>query len=273
MLTVPLDLLHISPLRPSTPLPWPTAPAVALARALGFVEPVTARPMPGTTPTQYEILTGLQHWLLAQRAQLATIPVYLKEHLSDADARRLVEGETHSARPDPLAEARAIQAEVDRGRSVTAAGRERGLSRTEASHRLRLLRLAPDVQARIAHGELEPGKARALVGLPAALQLELAQRITREGLNTRQVEVLAQTYKQASRKSGGGVCVTPFIESPSTHDPDLVRLETELSERFGTSVKIDHDRDGSGHLVVTFANIEILEGILERLGIQSRSEA
>ena len=273
MLTVPLDLLHISPLRPSTPLPWPTAPAVALARSLGFVEPVTARPMPGTTPTQYEILTGLQHWLLAQRAQLATMPVYLKEDLSDEDACRLVEGETHAARPDPLAEARAIQAEVDRGRSVTAAGRERGLSRTEASHRLRLLRLAPAVQTRIAQGQLEPGKARALVGLPAALQLELAQRITREGLNTRQVEALAQTYKQASRKGGGGVCVTPFIESPSTHDPDLACLEIELSERLGTSVKIDHDRDGSGHLVVTFANIEILEGILERLGIQSRSEA
>ncbi len=266
MLTVSLDLLHISPLRPSTPLPWPTAPAVALARSLGFVEPVTARPMPDTTPTQYEILTGLQHWLLAQRAQLTTIPVYLKEHLSDEDARRLVEGETHAARPDPLAEARAIQAEVDRGRSVTAAGRERGLSRTEASHRLRLLRLAPAVQARIAHGELEPSKARALVGLPAALQLELAQRITREGLNTRQVEVLAQTYKQASRKGGGGVSVTPFIESPSTHDPDLVRLETELSERFGTRVTIAYGSDGQGRLVVEFANLEILEGVLECMG-------
>ncbi len=266
MLTVPLDLLHISPLRPSTPLPWPAPNAVALARTLGFVEPATARPMPGTTPTQYEILAGLQHWLLAQRAQLATMPVYLKEDLSDEDARRLVEGETQSARPDPLAEARALQAEVDRGRSVTAAGRERGLSRTEASHRLRLLRLALTVQARIAHGELEPGKARALVGLPAALQLELAQRITREGLNTRQVEVLAQTYKQASRKGDGEVCVTPFIESPSTHDPDLVRLETELSERFGTRVTIAYGSDGQGRLVVEFANLEILEGVLECMG-------
>ena len=261
MLTVPLDLLHISPLRPSTPLPWPTAPAVALARSLGFVEPVTARPMPGATPTQYEILTGLQHWLLAQRAQLATIPVYSNEDLSDEDARRLVEGETHAARPDPLAEARAIQ-----GRSAPPAGRERGPPRPGAPPGLRFLRLAPAVQTRIAHGELEPGKARALVGLPEALQLELAQRITREGLNTRQVEVLAQTYKQASSKGGSGVCVTPFIESPSTHDPDLACLETELSERLGTSVKIDCDTDGQGHLVVTFANLEILEGVLERIG-------
>lgn len=124
----------------------------------------------------------------------------------------------------------------------------------------------PALQTRIAHGELEPGKARALVGLPAALQLELAQRITREGLNTRQVEALAQTYKQASRKGGGGVCVTPFIQSPSTHDPDLVRLETELSERFGTRVTIAYGSDGQGRLVVEFANLEILEGVLECMG-------
>ena len=94
MPTVPLDLLHVSPLRPALPLPWPTAPAVALARAVGFVEPVTARPIPGTSPQRYEILTGLRHWLLAQRAQLATVPILLREHLSEHEARQLVEHRT-----------------------------------------------------------------------------------------------------------------------------------------------------------------------------------
>ena len=53
MLAVPLDLLHVSALRPAVPLPWPTPAAVALARAVGFVEPVTVRPLPGTTPPRY----------------------------------------------------------------------------------------------------------------------------------------------------------------------------------------------------------------------------
>ena len=54
MRAIPLDLLHVSPLRPPLPLPWPTPAAVALARAVGFVEPVTVRPLPGTTPPRYQ---------------------------------------------------------------------------------------------------------------------------------------------------------------------------------------------------------------------------
>ncbi|HCB12482.1 MAG TPA: hypothetical protein DEP36_02770, partial [Gammaproteobacteria bacterium] len=63
---------------------------------------------------------------------------------------------------------------------ITAAGRALGLSRTEASHRLRLLQLAPSVQARITAGQLEMGKARPLVGLPASVQWELVQRLVWE---------------------------------------------------------------------------------------------
>lgn len=263
MLAVPLDLLHISPLRPTAPLPWPTAQAVAVARAVGFVDPVTVRPLPGTIPPHYEILTGLRHWLLAQRAQLATVPVFVREHLSDDDADQLVAQETGQDRPHPIVEAQAIRAEVDRGLSVAAAGRALGLSRTEASHRLRLLRLAPSVQMRVATGALETGKARALVGLAEDAQLDLAQQIVREGLTTRQVEALAKAGKQ-----GGGPPRTAagMVPAPPAKDPDLVRLETDLANQLGTRVTVTFSADGQGQLIVDFANLEILDGVLERLG-------
>ena len=172
--------------RSSAYQPLAAPDASTLARAVGFVEPVTVRPLPGTTPPRhYEILAGLKHWLLTQRAQLKTVPVQVRELVRDEDARRLVEQDAGKAPHDPIAEARAIQAEVTRGRSIAAVGRDLGLSRTEASYRLRLLRLAPSVRARVAKGELELGKARALVGLPERVQLDLAQRIAREGLTTR----------------------------------------------------------------------------------------
>lgn len=266
MLAVPLDLLYVSSLRPAVPLPWPTLAAVALARAVGFVEPVTVRPLPGVTPTRYEILTGLRHWLLAQRAQLATVPIQVRESVSDADARRLVEQDAGQAPHDPIAEARAIQAEVTRGRSIAAVGRDLGLSRTEASHRLRLLRLTPSVQARVATGELELGKARALVGLPECVQLDLAQRIAREGLTTRQVEVLAKACKQGGSPPRTAAGMVP---APPAKDPNLVRLETDLAERLGTPVTLDYGADGRGRLIVEFANLEILDGVLERLGYRS----
>ena len=265
MLTVPLDLLHISRWWPPTPLPWPTPPAVALARAVGFVEPVTVRPLPGATPPRYEILAGLRHWLLAQRAELATVPVHVQDSLGDEDARRLVEQDAGQAPHDPIAEARAIQAEVMRGRSIAAVGRDRGLSRTEASHRLRLLRLAPSVQTRVAKSELELGKARALVGLPECVQLDLVQRIAREGLTTRQVEALVKAYK-----SGSGPPRTAAGVGPAHYarDPDLARLEADLAEWLGTPVTIDYGADSRGRLIVEFADLEILQGALERIGYQ-----
>lgn len=268
MRAVPLDLLHVSALRPAVPLPWPTPAAVALARAVGFVEPVTVRPLPGATPPRYEILSGLKHWLLAQRAELATVPVHVRDPLSDADARRLVEGDAGPEPADPLAEARAIQAEVARGRSIAAVGREMGLSRTEASHRLRLLRLAPSLQQQVATGSLEIGKARALVGLPEQVQLDLARRIARENLTTRQVEALARADKQGGGHPQIGAGSAP---AASVKDPDLARLETDLADRLGTRVTVTYGADGRGQLIVEFADLEILEGVLERMGVRSRS--
>ena len=261
MLAVPLDLLRVSPLRPPLPLPWPDPQAVALARAVGLVEPVTARPLPGTTAPGYEILAGLRLWLLAQRAELPTVPVQVLEELSDADARRLVALDAGQAPFDPIAEAEAIRAEVDRGRSVAAVGRERGLSRTEASHRLRLLRLAPSVRRQVAAGALEPGKARALVGLPERDQIELAQRIARESLTTRRVEALARARKRGQPETGGAP-----VPPPAVQDPDLARLEAGLAERFGTPVTVECGADGRGRLSFEFADLEILEGVLERMG-------
>jgi ParB family chromosome partitioning protein len=263
MRNVPLDLLQISPLRPSAPLPWPPAAAVALARSVGFVDPVTVRPIAATWPQRYEILTGLKHWLLAQRAELPTIAVQVREPLSDAQAHQLIILDAGDAVAHPIDEARMIQTEVAQGKSITAAGRELGLSRTEASHRLRLLQLAPSVQALIAAGQLDMGKARALVGLTASVQLELVQRLAWEKLNTRQVEALAKVYKEHHRNTHIN---NSSLSAPSARDPNLTRLETDLTEKLGTPVTVTYGEQGRGQLVIDFDTLEILEGVLEKLG-------
>ena len=93
---------------------------------------------------------------------------------------------------NPLTLARAIQRRVAEGLKVAAAGREFGLSRTDASHRLRLLRLAPDVLEHVATGDLAPSTARVLVGLKPNQQRAMVERIQREGLSTRQVEAFTK---------------------------------------------------------------------------------
>jgi len=263
MLSVPLYLLKISALRPAVPLPWPTAHAVALARQVGFVDPVTVRPIPQTVPQNYEILTGLRHWLLAQRAQLSALPILIRDSLDDDEARRLIEQDLGGETTHPIAEAEVLQSWVEDGLSITAAGQVLNLSRTEASHRLRLLQLVPSVQARVAKGALEPGKARALVGLTGRAQLELAQRIERERLNTRQVEVLAKAYKQGGENRRVDAPAEP---SPPGKDPNITRLENELSELIGTRVTVNYAEGGRGQLVIDFDDLEIFDGVLARMG-------
>ena len=155
---------------------------------------MVARPIPNTYPPCYEILTGLKHWLLAQQFPGTTVPVLVRT-VSDAMARRWVEADAATTRRDPLAEARALHQRVAQGLSVAAAGREFGLSRTDASHRLRLLRLVPEVREQVVRGELAPGLARALVGLEESQQRAMADHIRRKRLTARQVEALVKAWK------------------------------------------------------------------------------
>jgi ParB family chromosome partitioning protein len=84
-------------------------------------------------------------------------------------------------------------------------------------------------------------------------------------LNTRQVEALAKACRQDRRNASVGAGMSP---APSVMDPNLARLETELAERLGTRVTIDCGADGQGRLIIDFADLEILEGVLARLGYE-----
>jgi len=260
---IELDRLYMSRFRPTQrPLAWPSPGEVAHARKTGLIEPVIVRPLPGALLPNYEILSGLKRWLLAQRLHLITVPVDIRA-VDDETARCWVEadgGETLTE--NPLTVARAIQRRVADGLKIAAAGREFGLSRTDAAHRLRLLRLAPDVLERVATGKLVPSTARALVGLIPSQQRALAERIQHEGLSTRQVEALAKAWRTAGEHPAHAA----DIVSSAGDDPDRQRLERALSEQLGTPVVIRWDGSGHSQIVIDCANLDVLEGILERIG-------
>jgi ParB family chromosome partitioning protein len=263
---IELHQLHISALRPrSWPLPWPTPTELTRARETGLIEPVTVRPLKLTScPVDYEILAGLKHWLLAQRLALSTIPAQVCE-VDDETARLWVEAEIVPTLWNPIAEARVLQQRVRAGLSVAAAGREFGLTRTDASHRLRLLRLAPDVQEQIVRGELAAGTARALVGLNPSQQRNLAVRIRCERLSCRKVEALAKNFK--IKKNLGNLSADNPVLFIS-EDPDQSRLESELTDILGTPVTLKYNPDGTGSMIIFFSNLDIFDNVLGRLGYQ-----
>ncbi len=259
-LELELDRLSLSAQRPPRPLPWPSTEEVEIVRALGFVDPVTVRSIPETRPTRYEIVSGEKQWLAAQKAGLSKIAVLVRDSLEDEEVRRVQSLPAEGVPSNPIQEARALEQRVRQGISITHAGAALGYTRSVASHLLRLLRLEPTVQQWIAEGTLSVGQAKVLVGLEPKRQLDLARRIRRERLTVRQVEALMRQIRRDPRDPA----TIPFDADP--RDPDHARFEGRLSEQLGVPVTLEYARAGSGRLILAFDDLEILDGLLERLG-------
>lgn len=259
-LELELDRLCLSAQRPKRPLPWPTAEEVETVRALGFVDPVTIRSIPDTNPTRYEIISGEKQWLAAQKAGLSKIAVLVRDSLDDDEVRRVQSLSTEGIPSNPIQEARALQQQVQQGISVTCAGAALGRTRTAASHLLRLLRLEPTVQQWIAEGTLSVGQAKVLVGLEPKRQLHLAGRIRLERLTVRQVEALMRQIRRDPRNPA------TIAFDADARNPDHMRFEGRLSEQLGIPVTVEYVREGSGRLILAFGTLDVLDGVLERLG-------
>ena len=264
LLQLELHQLFLSPYRKRWPLSWPSAEEIVLIQELGFVDPVTACPIPYTEPPQYEILSGEKNWLAAQKAGLTRIPVIVLAEADDETAKRMQTLQAHAEKNDPIQEARALQQQVQRGASVTRVGSATGRSRTMASHLLRLLQLEPAVQQLISDGALSVGHAKVLVGLAPAVQIELANRIRRQHLTVRQTEALVRSIRQ--NQPDAATNASNATVNHHARNADIERLEIELSALMGSPVSLDYSEDGSGRLTIAFSDLEVLDGLLDRLG-------
>jgi ParB family chromosome partitioning protein len=221
--------------------------------AHGVMQPILVRPNGG----RYEIIAGERRWRAARMAGLATVPALVREVPDrQALAVSLIE---NIQREDlnPLEEAAGIRRLLDEFSMTHAeAAQALGRSRSAVTNLLRLLDLAPPVRELLAEGRLDMGHARALLALPVAKQISLAREAAERGLSVRDVERRATTGEDHAR--GGG--------RQTKRDPDVARLEEEMSGRLGTSVEIKGGaKRGSGRLVIHYGDLDQLETWLARL--------
>ena len=120
---------------------------------------------------------------------------------------------------------------------------------------LRLTQLAAQVQDLLSDGALDMGHARALVALRADQQILLANRIAQRGLSVREAERLVQNAGAA--KDGERAKPEP--------NADLRRLETDLADALGATVKIRSGKKGAGQVVIEYGSLDQLDGILAKL--------
>jgi ParB family chromosome partitioning protein len=126
---------------------------------------------------------------------------------------------------------------------------------------LRLIDLAPEVSRLVERRELDMGHARALLGLENhRKQVELALLVVKKGLSVRETEALVRRLnnpeKHGSASNGSGA---------TGRDPNVTRLETELADKLGAQVQIQHTQNGRGKLVVAYNSLDELDGILSHI--------
>jgi ParB family transcriptional regulator, chromosome partitioning protein len=229
-------------------------------KEVGLLQPVVVRPI---GERRYELIMGERRWRATKDAGLDTIPSIVRETSDDAMLRDALLENLHRAQLNPLEEAAAYQQLLDDfGCTHDELAGRIGRSRPQISNTLRLLRLSPAVQRRVAAGVLSAGHARALVGVEGEdAQDRLAGRVVSEGLSVRALEEMIAT--------GSGEEAAPRrTRARKPVAPGLADLSERLSERFETRVKVDLGQK-KGRITVEFASLEDLRRIVEIMDPQS----
>jgi ParB family transcriptional regulator, chromosome partitioning protein len=262
LVRLPLDLLQRGRYQPRLDMrPESLAELTDSIRSQGVVQPIVVRALgePDERGTRhYEIIAGERRWRAAQAAGLRDIPAVIR-HVSDeaAIAMALIE---NIQREDlnPLEEARALERLISEfGLTHQQAAEAVGRSRAAVSNLLRLLELPDEICERLIKRELEMGHARALLGLPARRQqIEVAILVVKKGLSVRDTEALVRHMGQPQRAAA---------EPATAVDPNIRRLQDDLSEKLGAAVAIEHSQAGRGRLVVKYNSLDELDGILTHI--------
>ena len=258
---VALDRIHPCPFQPRKDFsPEALRELADSIKEQGIVQPLIVRERAG----HLELIAGERRWRAAQLLGLAEVPVILRQ----ADDRAVLElaliENLQRENLNPIEEAHGYaqliaQFQLKQEEVATKVGK----SRTVIANALRLLKLAPSIQASIREGRLSVGHAKVILGLAGETHQRLAvERILKEGLNVRQTEALVA--RLLAREAGATAKPGPITSQ--TRDAHVTDLEDQLRERLGTKVHLRYNH-GRGALEVAFFSDAEFERILQVLGI------
>lgn len=235
----------------------------ASIKAQGLLQAILVRPIADADGVeQYEIIAGERRFRAAQIAGMTEVPVMVKAVDDQAAAAMALIENMQREDLNPLEEAQGIHRliadfEFTHEQAAHAVGR----SRSAVSNLLRLMNLAQPVQTMLMASDIDMGHARALLAVDAANQINLANQIVARRLSVREAEKLV-TRTAAELLAGDKP--TPAAKEKSR---DIARLEEQLSDALASQVTIRMGNKQRGQLVIDFANLETLDGILARLHI------
>lgn len=251
--TLPIEFLQRGKYQPRQDLnPEKLQELADSIKTQGIIQPIIVRQL---ETDSYEIVAGERRWRAAQLAGLAEVPVIIKQ-IDDRTtmAQTLIE---NIQREDlnPLEEAEALRRLLNEfGMTHQDIAVAIGKSRATVTNLLRLIDLNNEVKKLLLTRQLEMGHARALLALNEQDQIKAAQKVVKESLSVRATEKLVKQMQEEPKPTK----IKPI-------DSDTLRLQDELTARFGAKVIIEHKESGAGKVVIAYTNLEELDGILAHL--------
>ena len=245
---LPLDLIQRGKYQPRRDMDPEALEELAQSiQAQGVMQPIVVRPIGNN---RYEIIAGERRWRASQQAGLEKIPAMVREVPDEAAIAMALIENIQREDLNPIEEAVALQRlqqefQLTQQQVADAVGK----SRVTISNLLRLIALPEEIKTLLAHGDLEMGHARALLGLPAE------RHVVARGLTVRQTEALVRQWLNEKER--------PASEERS--DPDIERLEQRLAERLGSPVQIRHGQKGKGQLIIRYSSLDELQGVLAHI--------
>jgi ParB family chromosome partitioning protein len=268
---LPVDLLQRGKYQPRIDLRQESLQELADSiKAQGVVQPIVVRPInadgsyagnssEAQAEQRYEIIAGERRWRAAQIAGLHEIPAVIRRVPDEAAIAMALIENIQRENLNPLEEARALQRLITEFDMTHATAAEAvGRSRTAVTNLLRLLELGEDASKLVESRQLDMGHARALLALESKRQqAEVAAQVAQQKLSVRETEALVKRLQ--AQAAAGSQSAAPRV------DPNIRKLEADLSEKLGAKVQVQHASSGKGKLIISYHSLEELDGILEHI--------
>ncbi|MBU3621428.1 ParB/RepB/Spo0J family partition protein [Polynucleobacter sp. CS-Odin-A6] len=233
-------------------------------REQGVMQPLLVRLV---APGKYEIIAGERRFRAATLAGLKEVPVLVTTANDQAAAAMALIENMQREDLNPLEESRGLARLIEEfGFTHEQAAKAVGKSRSAITNLLRLGQLAKPVQAMLLAGEIDMGHARALLPLPGASQVALAQKIAAQGLSVREAEKMAAALARAGGQISSQKTKSQTDTGVLGRDPDTRRLTQQIADLIGLNAEFKLKGKG-GELRIRFSQFDELDSLLKKLGI------
>ncbi len=253
-----VEMMRISNIEPNPDQPrtnFDAAKLAALSKSIeeyGVISPIIVRR--NEKNRFYTIIAGERRWRAAKLAGLKEVPIIIKDYDEKVTSEVALVENLQREDLNPLEEALAINELMKKFDLTQEEISEKiGKSRSAVANSLRLITLCDNVKKLIEQQEISAGHARALVGLDAEIQENIAYEIIRKELSVRQTEQLVNNSKVGgkTKKEKGKIVMNLAAKD----------LQTSLSRKFGTKVRVKQN-EKKGKIEIEFYDNETLNRIL-----------